>query len=68
MFAKSLLALVPVGTVVLFLIGWAAPTAALFDRLGALDDWADRAVFGDRDGADALVRDLAAHALIEVRA
>src|SRR5262249_9026722 len=29
MFAKSLLALTPVGAVVLLLIGWAAPTAAL---------------------------------------
>jgi hypothetical protein len=41
---------------------------ALFDLLAALDDWADHSVFGDRDGADTLIRNLAAHALIEVRA
>jgi len=41
---------------------------ALFDLLAALDDWADPSLFGDRAGADALIRDLAAHALIEVRA
>jgi hypothetical protein len=40
----------------------------LFDLLAALDDWADRSVFGGRDGADAVIRDLAAHALIEVQA
>jgi hypothetical protein len=41
---------------------------ALYDLLAALDDWTDRSVFGERDGADALIGDLAAHALIEVRA
>jgi hypothetical protein len=41
---------------------------ALFDLLAALDHWTAPSVFGGHAGADALVRDLAAHALIEVRA
>ena len=41
---------------------------ALFDLLAALDDWTDPSAFGGHAGADALIRDLAAHALIEVRA
>ena len=42
--------------------------AALFDLLAALDDWTAPSVFGGHAGADELIRDLAAHALIEVRA
>jgi hypothetical protein len=42
--------------------------APVFDLLAALDDWTDPSALAGAATADALIRDLAAHALIEVRA
>lgn len=41
---------------------------AVFDLLAALDDWTERAVFGDTVEARALIADLAARGLVELRA
>jgi hypothetical protein len=42
-------------------------TRAVFDLLIALDDWVDPAAFGTSPDADALVRELADHGLLQVQ-
>jgi hypothetical protein len=39
----------------------------VYDVLGAIDDWTNRSALGATPEADALVRDLAEHGLVEVR-
>jgi hypothetical protein len=39
----------------------------VYDVLAAIDDWTDRSALGATPEADALIRELAEHGLIEVR-